>query len=864
MRVSLHSITELTGLELPPVEELVKKINAQLGGVEEVIDLGAKYRGIVIVKVVSCEPHPDSDHLHLCEIDTGDWAGNASFERPSANVQVVCGAPNIAAGQFVVWLPPGSTVPATFNDAEPFVLGSRNLRGVMSNGMIASARELAIGDDHEGIVVLTDTDLSPVSSVSRLSPGLDFAETFGLDDTCIDIENKMFTHRPDLFGQLGVAREISAILKGLPKESEDVGDTRFVNPDWYWQKPSFEKTDELDLHVTNEIPKSVPRLMAVGCTDVTVKPSPFWLQCELVRLGSKPINNVVDATNYSMLLTAQPTHAYDYDKLRGHTLLARMALDNERLELLNGKTYELTTDDIVIADSEGAIGLAGIMGGGNSEVSQSTKNIVLEVANFDMYTVRKSAMRHGVFTDALTRFNKGQSPLQNDRILAHLLRLVQEIAGAKQATNVFDMPDKSGSLDEVSLSGEISLSAEFVNERLGLYLSASEIGGLLRRANFASYPRENNPNELLITAPFWRTDIVEPEDIVEEVGRLYGFDKLPQELPLRSIQPALKNPVFEMRRKIGQILSGAGANEVKTYSFVHERVIKNAAQDPAQAFRLSNALSPDLQYYRLSLLPSLLDKVHMNIKAGHDEFALYEFGKSHNTKEYDHDGLPREVYSLACVYAAKKPQDGAPYYHALRIVRELLEKAGIHSLALEPLEKADLYDNPWLQQMVAPFDAKRTAVLRAVDNSLGETKNLIWGVVGEFTSAVSKSFKLPEYCAAFELDPSMFVFSRPDTYVPLSRFPYVTQDISLRVPATTHYRTVYETVQAVLVESTTPDRMLTLTPLDIYQAEHSDTKTFTFRLTVADYERTLTDQVVSGYIDRIARVATEKLGAEKI
>jgi phenylalanyl-tRNA synthetase beta chain len=266
---------------------------------------------------------------------------------------------------------------------------------------------------------LNSSEWKPTSE--EVKPGASFAKVYGLDDTIIDIENKMFTHRPDLFGQLGVAREIAGSLGH-----------QFTSPEWYLSAPEFEVVEGLELEVFNEAIEKVPRFMAVAMKDIEVKQSPLWLQCALVAMGSKPINNIVDVTNYIMLLTAQPVHAYDYDKLRGRKLGVRMAANGEKADLLNGKTYELTEDDIVIVDGEGVGGLGGIMGGGNSEVSADTKNIVLEVANFDMYTVRKSSMRHGVFTDALTRFNKGQSPLQNDRVLHLLMMSIKDVSSANR------------------------------------------------------------------------------------------------------------------------------------------------------------------------------------------------------------------------------------------------------------------------------------------------------------------------------------------------------------------------------------------------------------------------------------------------
>ena len=636
MKVSLNIIKQLINFELPPVDELVARVNQQLGGVEEVIDLKAKYGGARIVRVVECVKHPDADRLSVTKIDDGGAVADVPRDDNDL-VQVVCGAPNVHADMWAIWLPPKSTVPASFDDDEPFVLDARPLRGVLSQGMLAAADELAIGTDHEGIIEIHEHD---VPAGVELTAGAGFAETFGLDDYVLDIENKMFTHRPDCFGQLGVAREIAGIFHH-----------KFVSPEWYKSEQQFSGAEGLELTVTNETPELVPRFMAVAIRDVTVQPSPLWLQCQLVAMGGKPINNIVDATNYMMLMTAQPTHAYDYDKLRGSTLGVRLACDGEKVSLLNGKEYELTTDDIVIADGEGVIGLAGIMGGTDTEVSDGTKNIVLECANFDMYALRRTAMRHGIFTDALTRFNKGQSPLQNAAVLKQLMGMV----GGVQASEVFDLKQFSDELDDYFdgkyTPANIDIDSKFINERLGLDLSDDNICDLLNNLEIKSHGPEEELNYICIQSPFWRTDLELPEDIVEEVGRLYGFDKLPRQLPMRSIKPAPKNPRRQLKQAIRQSLSRAGANEVLIYSFVHERVLKNAEQDPSRAYRLSNALSPDLQYYRTSVLPSLLDKVHANIKAGHDEFMLFEIGKIHGKElPLTDENLPSEQTFVDGVY----------------------------------------------------------------------------------------------------------------------------------------------------------------------------------------------------------------------
>jgi phenylalanyl-tRNA synthetase beta chain len=587
----------------------------------------------------------------------------------------------------------------------------------------------------------------------------------------------------------------------------------------------------------------VPRFMAVALQGIEVKPSPLWLQCELIRLGGKPINNIVDVTNYVMLLTAQPTHAYDYDKLRGRKLVARMARDGETVKLLNDKTYELNEADIVIADGEGPVGLAGVMGGGDSEVSTETKNIVLEVATFDMYAVRKSSMRHGVFTDALSRFNKGQSPLQNDHVLSLLLRSVLDVSPGKQVSAVFD--EASAPTDTYDSQ---DIDRAFINARLGLELGSEEIAAILRNVEFLAEAHEDT---VRYTAPFWRTDIELPEDIVEEVGRLYGFDKLPRLLPARSTKPAPRNEKRTLKQHIRDSLSKAGANEVLTYSFVHENVLKRAGQNPEEAFRLGNALSPDLQYYRLSVLPSLLDKVHPNIKAGHNEFALFELGKGHHKQNIADDGLPMETDLLELVYASRKPHEGAAYYQMRRMVEVVLGDLGVN-VTFEPIPEKVPFAG------MAPYDHKRSAFIKTTDGTS-------LGVVGELTAATRRGFKLPDYTAAATLDiTSLLNVRRSISYRSLPRFPKVSQDISLKVPVTTNFYALYKLVDDTVRAADVSSGYALVEPLAIYQPEGGATKTITLHIEVASENGTLTDRQVGAVLDAVAERAANELQAERI
>ncbi len=839
MKVSLNWVKEFTDVKLP-VEKLVEIIGAQLGEVETVVDIGKRYRGIVIAKVVTCQRHPNADKLHICSIDDGRVAKHVKRDS-KGHIQVVCGAPNVHSGQLVAWLPPGTVVPATI-DKEPLVLESREIRGEISNGMLASASELGLGEDHSGILELNPHDAKP---------GDDFAKTYKLDDFIIDIENKMFTHRPDLFGILGVAREIAGIQN-----------LAFKSPDWYQKSSSYKgEKAKLTIHVKVEDHKLVPRFMATPMTITHNGQSIPWLITYLSRVGIRPINSVVDITNYAMYLTAQPLHAYDYDKVRALSsgnsaeLVARKAKKGETLKLLGGKEIKLSDTDIVIATSKQVIGLAGIMGGADTEVDETTKNIILECANFNMYSIRKSSMEHGLFTDAVTRFNKGQSAFQNNQVLNMTIGHIHQLLSGEVAGPIHDI--KKG-LKEPPL---VSVTPEFVNERLGSKLSIAEMTKLLENVEFKIISVPANKKHLHIQAPFWRTDIEIPEDIVEEIGRLYGYDKLPLKLPMRSIEPSKRNKLLDFKDRLRRELCKAGANELLTYTFTHSDLLEKVGQKPKQAYQLSNASSPELQYYRLSLIPSLLEKVRPNVKQGYGEMALFEINPVHAKGFVDKNDLPIEDQRLALVFAAddktvQAKYSGAPYYAASSYLTTLLTNLGIQPVFHTTTDHRP--ELPISQAAIAPFDTSRAAIVKSIDGDF-------IGEIGEFTPAVQRNLKLPQFAAGFELDVLQLLklASPKPSYTQLSRYPRVTQDVTLRVPTNMPYSLLQEFLMKNRSAPTISE--IQFAPIDIYKdAKDKKNKHITLRYTITSYERTQTSGEINALLDKIAAAAKEELGAERI
>ncbi len=977
MKVSLHWAQHVSNVDLTsiPKDELLKKIGAQLGAVEEVAEWGPRYDGIVIAKIVSCEPHPNADKLHVCRLDDGKVVKDVERGQDGC-VQVVCGAPNVRSGMFAVWLPPGVTVPSTI-DKDPFVLGARELRGVLSNGMMASPAELGLSDDHSGILEVVPEDVG----LDLCKPGAPFKKLYGMDDFVIDCENKMFTHRPDCFGILGVARELAGITGQA-----------FKSPQWYLDEPMFKPASGLDIAVKVQT-NLVPRFMAVALQGCTIQPSPVYMQAGLTRVGIRPINNVVDITNWMMHLTAQPTHAYDYDKVKALcdgpvTLVARLSKKGEILQLLNGKQIVLDDSTMVIATDKHVIGLAGVMGGADTEVDQNTQNIILEAASFDMYAIRRASMKYGIFTDAVTRFNKGQSPLQNDRVVAEAMRLLSQLVGSTQASDVQDYKDAT-----VLPMVPVQVSTRFINERLGSDLSATETLALLanvecgetintpqaiesrsyimgvgditaklerigvvvhqktddghymvtipsgketeyekliateiqpgfwneyigvqnvflfkaldtkvtryevnddteheivetcRLFNNEFYSSvetmlalndwyrpllplrkkatqseqaeqaDREPDMITVAPPFWRRDLELPEDIVEEVGRLYGFDKLPVTLPRRSTQAAAKNSRLELKAKTRSSLARGGANELLTYSFVHENLLKKAGQDPTDAYHLRNAISPELQYYRLSLTPSLLDKVHANVKAGTDKFAVFEIGKSHaKSAGIDDENVPVETELVSLVVAAKQGSAGmrgAAYYAARAYAEHLVASLGIQ------VDFRPILDAPE-SAIVAPYNASRSAFVYV------KGTDSIIGIVGEFTKQVRSGFKLPDYCAGFELGLDEIVQSHSArlAYRQVAKFPKVRQDATYQVADSVTYGTVIQLIEnAVAQESTQHGYVITIEPGDIYQPDADEVKRITLHYSVHHPDRTLTSQEVTAALERIGQQLTGELAA---
>jgi phenylalanyl-tRNA synthetase beta chain len=831
MKISVNWIKQFTDINYS-VDELVTRIGAQLGAVEEIVLLGERYEGVVVAKIVSIKKHANADKLNVCKIDDAGVIKNVERDKEGL-VQVVCGAPNVREGMLVAWIPPGNVVPSTW-ETDKFTLEAREIRGVVSNGMLASGKELAINDDHEGILEV-DVDCLP---------GKAFSDVYQLNDVIIDIENKMFTHRPDCFGMLGVARELAGIQ-----------DMQFRSPDWYTDALKLPASQtKLPLKVVNKADDLVPRFMAQAVADVQVAPSSISVQSYLTRVGLKPINNVVDVTNLVMLLTAQPMHAYDYDKVKKLSsgepvLMTREAEKGDKLELLNGKTQEFAAPAVMIATDQYPIGVGGVMGGAETEVDMNTKNIILECANFDMYNIRRTSMKYGLFTDAVTRFNKGQSVLQTDKIMAYATEMIIDVTNGVVASELHDKHNKLPSLNKVIVN------PQFISDRLGKNIPKNRIATLLGNVEFELSAKGQN---LVVEPPFWRTDIEIPEDIVEEVGRLLGYDSLPLSLPARDLTPTKRNARIAFKQRIRGILAQAGANELLTYNFVHGDVLTKSGQDPKQAYKLSNALSPELQYFRMSITPSLLDKVHANQKAGFSEFALFEINKAHN-KQHPKDGkenVPQEFDLLAMTYAASDKAaaqyEGAPFYAVRQFLEFLGEKLGIEFVYL-PINKDLKFP------VAQPFDLDRSALVGVV----GSTE--IMGMVGEYRAEVRRAFKLPAFAAGFELGISELQTVTPElrSIQQLSRFPSSEQDITFAVNDISYGDLQQAMTQSLERSCLEHGYEFQVLPLGAFQKDAKAKRHISFRIQLTHFERTLTTDEVNNLLEALSADLLKAVKAER-
>ena len=760
MKFSYNWLREFVeGLDAPPepLERLITMKTAECEGIEHTGELLA---GAAPADVIGVWPIPDSKLVKA----------KVHSERYGDRI-VVCGAPNCDAGMITVYVP----------------LGKKVIHGVESDGMLASGSELGINRDHSGIL-----QLGGVLGSDLPAP-----------DAVIEIDNKSLTHRPDLWGHFGMAREIAAITS-----------KRLIDP----VKPSLLPEGESPVRTDSEDPELCPRFSALVFDNVTIRPSPLWLQYRLTAIGLNPINNIVDLTNYLMAELAQPTHAYDRAKLRGNTLCARPAREGERIIALNDLEYALSPANLVIADAGGPVGIAGVIGGAESAISDSTTSIVLEAANFQASSVRKTSAALKLRTDASMRFEKAQDPANTTRALARAIALLQELSPGIRL--VGGLADFVRPLREIP---PVILHLDWLASKLGRSLDSGEVRRILESLEFGV--EQIAPRVFSVKIPSWRAtkDIAIAEDLVEEVGRMIGYDSIPPKPPLIAATVPPEDPRRKFLRRVKNTVALQGFTEVSNYSFVSEEQVARFGLNPADHVRVLNPIAADQNLLRTTLIPGICANIEENSK----HFASFRLFETGNEIHKAGEGLPAQVLHLAAV-VFHHDGDGAAGLFELKRLVEILA-AGCLVRACEPR----LYEHP------------------------ARTAEVIWhgkviGRLFELHPAWAKG-RIEGRASVLDLDLDAVRELLPTQaqYRPVRRFPSSAFDLSvvttLREPAG-EIQAKLRDAAGPLLENIEYLRQYTGAPLT------EGTRSVSFRLTVGAADHTLSSEEVAAVRDGIIAV----------
>ena len=748
----------------------------------------------VVGRVLEAERHPNADRLSVCTVDDGSGDPRT----------IVCGAPNVAAGQVVAVARPGAVMP------DGSTLGEAELRGVRSSGMILAEDEVGVGEDHAGIMVLGD----------GAAPGEPLVERLQIADEALELETS--PNRPDCLAVYGVAREAHAVT-GAPLAEDPT--KRDAEP---------AGTDRAQDHASVEIadPEICLRFTARVFCDVRIGPSPLWLKQRLTAAGQRPISNVVDITNYVMLATGQPMHAFDLDEVRGSRVVVRSAREGEAMTTLDGVERSLHADTALVCDAEGPSGIAGVMGGLVSEVSDRTTRVLMEAATWVGPNVLRTSSALGLRTEASARFEKQLHPEQAIAAQRLAARLMVDVCGARLVPGTLD--ELAGPVAERT----VELRLERLERLLGESVPPDAVEGILHRLGFRV--RREGQGRLAVGVPIWRDGDVQREaDLIEEVARVHGLDRLPTTLPARRRAVGRLTREQRMRRRLEDALRDRGLLEVVAYSFTAPATLAALRLDAEDALRLANPLSEEQSVMRPLLLPGLLDAARVGASRGRPDLALFESAhvyRPSEAEEADPDGPPaRERHHLAALLAGELPAGWrlAPrrpdFYAARAVVEGLLEGSGVEWRA-EPTT-----GRPFLHP-------GRAAALIAGDREVG------W--LGELHPAVAASWDL-DGAAALELDADALVEvapSEPARYSDLTAFPAVLQDIAVVVEDD-----VTAAAVAAAVESAAGDLLSSARVFDVYRGEQvgDGSKSLALRLEFRAPDRTLTDLDVAAVRERI-------------
>jgi phenylalanyl-tRNA synthetase beta chain len=769
MIASLRWLEEFVDLPTREGGVIAAAFNSLGFEVEGVSTVEAQFGGVIVAQVTAIRPHPAADRVRLVTIDLG-----------SSSLEVVCGAWNFGVGATVAYATVGSRL------AGGIEVGERDIRGVLSPGMICSERELGIGDEAGGILVLED----------GLAPGTDFGTLVALPDAVFDIA--ITPNRPDAMSIHGLARELGAFF-GSEVRTIDV------------TEPAA--TGATSAQVRIDDPVGCPRFTAREISGVTVAPSPLWVRMRLRTAGVRPVNNVVDVTNYVMLETGQPLHAFDLDRVPAETIVVRRARSGESLTTLDGVTRTLDPADLVIASPEAALGLAGIMGGGDSEVSAGTTRVLLEVAHFEPTGVLLSGKRHGLRTEAVARFERGVDPGLPPIASVRATALIARLAGGAAVGPLVDAHPAPRQ------AAVVQLPVREVERLLGVRLFAPEIGALLRRLGFDVAGED----PLQVTIPTYRPDVTRPADLVEEVARLHGLDNLPTTLPHG---PGGGLPDWERRRRaVHATLVGAGYSEILSFDFVAPEQLARLRL-PAGDRRLDpllvrNPLNDAQAALRTTLLPGLLDGLRINVTRNLGDVALFEVGSVFLAAPGE--PIPAQPHHLGFATIGAVP---GPSWQP-RPSRDALDATGL----IETLATAT--GTPLrVEQAAQPgFHPGRSARVLLGDAVIGE--------IGEIHPDVAAAWDLPGRVVAGELSLAAWEDTAPAGFVVPSLLPPVVFDLAFDIAATVPVAHLVDSIR----QAGGP-HLESLSLFDVFQGPplEAGRKSAAVRLTFRHPERTMVDE----------------------
>ena len=795
MNVTLNWLKDYIDFEFSP-SELADRLTMLGIEVEAIKELGTGLEGVVVGKVSAVGPHPNADKLVLCQVDVGE----------PEELQIVCGAPNVRVGMLAPVATIGATLPIGLT------IKSAKLRGEVSQGMLCSEKELGFSEEAAGLMELP----------TGVSVGSSLVAALGLDDVMFELE--ITPNRPECLSLIGVAREIRAET-GNPLKVPDTG-----------LKES--ETDIQDLtSVTIDAPDLCPRYAARVIQGVKVGESPAWLRQRLESVGIGVINNIVDVTNFVLMEYGQPLHAFDYHKLAENRIVVRRAAAGEQLATLDEVDRELTADMLVIADAERPIALAGVMGGYDSEITETTCDVLLESAYFSPSSIRATAKALGMSTEASYRFERGADPGVVLTALDRAAELIAELAGGAVCKGIVDVYPGEQPLTE------IKLRPDRVNFVLGTEIEKSEMAQILMRLGFDIQAFES---AYQITVPTFRSDITREIDLIEEIARVYGYDNIPTALPKGDIPVPAPNPKVEVRKRIKRFLLAAGMMEAVNYSFsdpnCFEKIRLPSDSPLRETLRLQNPLSPEMSILRTTLIPGLLENTQHNRNHQINAISLFEIGGV-----FVRDGNQKEPERVAGVLAGQIG-DGVygnlyrdpDFFDIKGLVEGMLEVCGVTEYTLQ---KTD----------VPTFHPGRNAVVL-----LGETQV---GTFGEAHPEVLENYDLPYKAYLFDFDlealVSATVFSR--RFEPISIYPKVERDLAIVVD-----KAVLSDIPIELIYTTGGEWVESVRLFDVYEGEQvpEGKKSLAYTIVYHSDAETLTDKAVNALHERVVEHLHQELGAE--